>query len=441
MLTESQKDWFKTNKGISETTLEAFNINSDTDYEWVTFPFPRGTKKRYIGPGPRKFGGDSGRIGLFTKPAEQESSFCFLVEGETDAMRLWQEGHQKGITHVYGMSGLYGLYDEDLPMLDQYKTVFVVLDNDEQNGYKPAANVDTAWNKLRKSLGLRARRVVLPSDVKDLVEFFDSYTLDTFIDIIKKAKEGATHYTPLDLTAPPPAYKWLVNGVIAQGDSTLLVGEPNVGKSWISLSLAVAVANGDSRWLKWDLDHHGRVLYVDEENPHDVIYHRLNQLGLHKHSNVRYLHRQGVRLDRRFDLFLDEAIAYQPSLIVFDSLTRLHTQDENNAGAMAALFNDSINVLTKETGSAILILHHTNKGDSTSSYTRTRGSSDIGAAVDCGLEARSQAPGRFGLVHFKSRRRQAGDVTHIEIKDTPDKQVRLEVVANNSPFVSGDDPF
>ena len=438
MLTEAQKAWFKTNKGIDENTLEAFNVCSDTNHDWVTFKFPRGVKKRYIGSGPRKFGGDSGRIGLFSKPAEQSASFCFLVEGETDTMRLWQEGHEKGLNHIYGMSGLYGLYDEDLPALDQYKTVFVILDNDGQNGYKPAANVDTAWNKIRKALGLRARRVVLPEDVKDIVEFFDSYSLDTFIDILKKAKQGTTHYTPLDLTLPPPEYRWLVNGVIAQGDSTLLVGEPNVGKSWLSLSLAVAIANGDDKWIKWPLNHHGKVLYIDEENPHDVVYHRLKQLGLREYDNIRYLHRQGVRLDRRFDWLLDEAVTYAPSLIVLDSLTRLHTQDENNAGAMAGLFNDSINVLTKETGSAIMVLHHTNKGESTSSYARTRGSSDIGAAVDCGLDARSATPGSLTLTHFKSRRRQAGDTTYVEIKDT-NNGVRL-VPASAHP-VDGDAPY
>jgi hypothetical protein len=95
---------------------------------------------------------------------------------------------------------------------------------------------------------------------------------------------------------------------------------------------------------------------------------------------------------------------------------------------MAALFNDSINVLTKETNAAIIVLHHTNKGDSSSSYVRTRGSSDIGAAVDCGLEARAEAPGRFRLIHFKSRRKQAGNVTQVEIRDTPDGNVVLEPV-------------
>jgi hypothetical protein len=168
-------------------------------------------------------------------------------------------------------------------------------------------------------------------------------------------------------------------------------------------------------------------LYIDEENPHDVVYHRLRQLGLESFNNLRYLHRQGVRLDRNFDKLLDEAVAYNPELIVLDSLTRLHTKDENNAGEMAKLFNDSINVLCRETGAAVVILHHTNKSDSNSSYVKTRGSSDIGAAVDCGIEARKSSTlnNSFNLVHFKSRRSQVGGVKVVSILDNINGQVEL----------------
>ena len=114
-------------------------------------------------------------------------------------------------------------------------------------------------------------------------------------------------------------------------------------------------------------------------------------------------------------------------MIVLDSLTRFHTKDENNAGEMAKLFNDSINVLCRETGAAVLILHHTNKSDSNSSYVKTRGSSDIGAAIDCGIELRKtdHENNGFNLVHFKSRRTQAGGLTTVQICDTIDGKVEL----------------
>ena len=101
---------------------------------------------------------------------------------------------------------------------------------------------------------------------------------------------------------------------------------------------------------------------------------------------------------------------------------------------MAKLFNDSINVLCRETGACVVILHHTNKSDSNSSYIKTRGSSDIGAAVDCGLEARKtdHSTNQFNLVHFKSRRTQAGGLTTVQILDTV--QGTVELVTASEPF-------
>lgn len=420
MILESHKNWFEKERGITGETLEAFGIESSSD-EWIMLPYNNRERfRRMVEPRAFKWGEGKG-ISLFHAKSMPNESYAFLCEGETDTMRLYQEG----IKCAYGLPGFQTFSDEALKALDKYERVFVILDNDAD--YNVKTTVDTAWGRLRGSLGSKARRIMLPDDVKDVCEFFDSYTIDTLRDITKQSMNGNYHYKALDLNAPPPEYEWLVKGLICKGDTTLIVGEPNVGKSWISLSLAVAMADGKEAWLGHEMQHHGKVLYIDEENPHDVVYHRLRQLGAENLDNLRYLHRQGVRLDRNFDKLLDEAIAYEPSMIVLDSLTRFHTRDENNAGEMAKLFNDSINVLCRETGAAVIILHHTNKSDSNSSYVKTRGSSDIGAAVDCGIEARKTGANIFNLVHFKSRRTQAGSVTPVEICDTMNGQVELTV--------------
>jgi len=419
MILESHKNWFETERGITGETLEAFNATS-TSEEWITFPYDNGERYRKMSEGKREFRFSQGaRVSLFHPPSMPKESWAILCEGESDTMRLWQEGYKS----VYGLPGFNTFRDEMLQPLAKYDRVFVILDND--NNYNVRSTVDAAWGRMRGMLGSKARRVTLPDDVKDVCEFFEAYSDDTFKNIMRESVNGSYHYKPLDLSVPPPEYNWLVKGLICQGDTTLIVGEPNVGKSWISLSLAVAMADEQNVWLGHEMNNHGKVLYVDEENPHDVVYHRLHQLGATHFDNIRYLHRQGVRLDRNFDRLLDEAIAYEPNMIVLDSLTRFHTKDENNAGEMAALFNDSINVLCRETGAAIIILHHTNKSESTSSYVRTRGSSDIGAAIDCGIEARKTGANSFNLVHFKSRRTQAGGLTRVEICDTIDGRVEL----------------
>lgn len=425
MILESHKNWFQNERGITGETLEAFGAESASD-DWLTLPYDTGERSRKM-TGEREFRFTKGqKVCLFHPQQMPKETWAILCEGETDTMRLWQEGYRS----VYGLAGFNTFRDEMLKPLQQYDKVFVILDNDQD--YNVRHTVDAAWGRLRGILGTKARRVTLPDDVKDVCEFFESYSNDTFKDIMRQSLTGTFHYKALDLSVPPPEYEWLVKGLICKGDTTLIVGEPNVGKSWISLSLAVAMADKHNMWVGHEVNNHGKVLYIDEENPHDVVYHRLKQLGIQSFDNLRYLHRQGIRLDRNFDKLLDEAITYQPTMIVLDSLTRFHTKDENNAGEMAALFNDSINVLCRETGAAVLILHHTNKSDSNSSYVKTRGSSDIGAAIDCGIEARRTEPNKFNLIHFKSRRTQAGGLTKVEICDTIDGKV--ELVTTNEAF-------
>lgn len=426
MILEAHKNWYETERGITGETLEAFGVHSSND-EWLIMPYDTGERSRkMIGERDFRFSKNA-KISLYHAPEmDKSNAYCFLVEGESDTMRLWQEGYK----NVFGMPGFNTFRPEILKPLERYERVFVVLDNDAN--YNTRVTVDKAWGRLRGILGAKARRVSLPDDVKDICEFFESYSNDTFKSIVKESLNGNYHYKALDLSIPPPEYEWLVKGLICQGDTTLIVGEPNVGKSWISLSLAVAMADNRTTWLGHEVNNHGKVLYIDEENPHDVVYHRLHQLGATEFENLRYLHRQGIRLDRNFDKLLDEAVAFEPKMIVLDSLTRFHTKDENNAGEMASLFNDSINVLCRETGAAVIILHHTNKSESTSSYVRTRGSSDIGAAVDCGIEARKTGANMFNLVHFKSRRTQAGGLTKVEICDTINGQV--ELLTNTEAF-------
>lgn len=418
MILEPHKNWFENERGITGETLEAFGAESNSD-EWMTFPYDNGERYRKMGE-QREFRFSQGcKVSLFHPQSMPKENWCILCEGESDTMRLWQEGYKS----VYGLPGFNSFRDEMLDPLQKYERVFVLLDND--SNYNTRNTVDKAWGRMRGILGSKARRVTLPDDVKDVCEFFKNYTDATFRDIMRESLNGTFHYKALDLSMPPPEYEWLVKGLICKGDTTLLVGEPNVGKSWISLSLAVAMSDGSSNWLGYDVANHGKVLYIDEENPHDVVYHRLRQLGANNFNNIRYIHRQGVRLDRNFDKLLDEAVAYEPTMIVLDSFTRFHTKDENNAGEMATLFNDSINVLCRETNAAVVLLHHTNKSDSTSSYVKTRGSSDIGAAIDCGIEARKTGANTFNIVHFKSRRTQVGGLTKVQICDTIDGRVEF----------------
>lgn len=442
-------DWFHQKRGIDPATLEHFGVHTSkptTNAPWydvgdVVIPYSNGEKirrdplKEYENDKDKpRFSFTKGvKPGLFNED-DAKKSVIFLLEGETDTMRLWQELHNEDANTTTGVVGLSGIntWSKDLAeQLSDVTSVFVVLDNDD---YMIQPQIDEAWRNIRADLGPKARRLRLPEGVKDVCEFFDVYDLETLRLIATKSSTRKSRYTPLDLRQPPPPPNWLVEGLISKGDVTLIVGPSGIGKSWLTLGLATAVAEGHPEFLGLPVLAHGNVLYADQENPLDVVLHRLHQLGLEDTGmgRLRYLWNCGVRLDNDPVKFMDEAIDFDPVLIVLDSLTRLHTQDENNAGAMAALLNDSIQPLARATGAAVLLIHHDNK------VGTPRGSSDIMASVDAALQASSAGeanPGSFHLKQLKSRRRLSGSSLDVSIVD--DENDRVLLVADqplNPPF-------
>lgn len=433
----SWQEWFKQERGIEPETLEAFAVHTQpgptTNVPWydpgdVLFAYSNGEKARHnpLVEKPEqkpRFSFTKGvKPGLFNI-GDATKDVIFLVEGETDTMRLWQALHAEGqsgnkqLPGVVGLSGINTWRPELAEALSDARQVYVVLDNDQD--YMVVGQVDDAWREIRRDIGAKARRLRLPDDVNDLCEFFDVYDMETLRLYAKKAG-GPSHsrYRPLDLRQAPPPPNWLVEGLIAKGDLTLTTGPPGIGKSWLILALAVAIVEGWDEFLgrELHLDAPGRVLIVDQENPLDVVLNRMRLLGLtHKGmDNLRYLWNCGIRLDRDPGKFLDEVLDFEPVFIALDSLTRLHTQDENSAGQIAALMNNGIQPIARETGAAVMLVHHDNKsGD-------PRGSVDIMASVDAALQAKGLGeanPGSFRLSQIKSRRRVGGSALDITILD------------------------
>lgn len=421
---------------ITDETLDAFGVRRGTDT--LDFPYGDGVYKsrRHDADGKRHFSSPKGTIPTLFQPQSLcGNGIVFLVEGETDTLRLYQE---LGTEYdVFGIPGVNTWRDEWAEGLKGYDEVFVILDNDAD--YKVSAVVDRAWMAIRRSIGPRARRINLPDSVNDICEFFDTFDLDSLRELANRAVDtGSWHYEALDLGKPLQSPDWLVDELIAKGDLTMMIGEPGVGKSWVSMLLAVSVAEGWESFMgkRLLLDGGQRVLYVDEENPEMLIPYRLRKLGLSNQGmkNIRFLHQQGVKLDKHPDYILEEALDYSPTLIVLDSLTRIHTQDENNAGAISTLFNDGILPLVRSTGATLLVLHHVNKSDSTSSFTRARGSSDLSGVIDCGLDITGKGEHSLTMKHYKSRWIGEGGRINFKIEDTPDGLVSLVVHKDSGVF-------
>lgn len=420
--------WFETHRGIRRETLTRFGVGFTGDK--VTLPYPNGIKERPdptrpLREGERRFYFEGGKTpDLFVAPDNPTMGTAFLTEGETDAMRLWQSLRDAGHgTAVFGIGGI-DTYYADLAdrYLRNYERVFVCLDNDDD--YDVRHQVDRAWRRIRQSISQPVKRIYLPGDVKDLCAFFDRYDLETF-EMYATAK-GVSRFKPLDLTLPPPPAKWLLEGWFAMGDLVVIAGAGGLGKSWLTMALTIAALSNATECLGVPMKTWGPVLYVDEENPQDVVYNRLHQLGFDptQHmTNLRYLWNQGIKLDRNPDILIDEALDFRPALTVLDSLTRIHSKEENASGDIGPLLNDAIKPLARDVGSAVALIHHHDKN-----ATAPRGSTDIVNSADAVIECYGLGdanPNKFRMRLTKSRRVMTGKELIVTIEDQPDGSVVL----------------
>lgn len=418
-------EWFD-NKGITPETIKQFHIQTTED-GGVAFPYTTDKHKvRYgIPNGERRFTWPKDTPAMLFNIGDVSKRNIILCEGETDTMRLRQELNGDESVGVVGIPGVStwnaGMADD----LSQAEQVFVILDNDTD--YNVTKQVDDGYRQIRRDLGNKAKRVYLPKGVNDLCDFFLNYSLESLRMLIERQpRPGESRFRTLDLTKEPPEPNWIIKDLICGGDINLIIGEPGIGKSWITMGMSTAIAKCSPEFLGFPIVNPGRVLYFDEENPEDLIFHRFIKLGLDRKSadNIRFINNLGIRLDHDPSRVIDEALDFSPSLVVLDSLTRFHGQEENSAGAMADLFNSAIKPLARESGAAVVLVHHANKTDSSSSYRRARGSGDITASVDAAYDI-FPVDGGLAIKSFKSRRAAQGKTHYVSIVNTKDGGVEL----------------
>ncbi|MEP4337212.1 MAG: helicase RepA family protein [Roseobacter sp.] len=185
--------------------------------------------------------------------------------------------------------------------------------------------------------------------------------------------------SPADIEALPEL-EYLIQGMLPFPSLGVLVGSPTAGKSFMALSMALAVASG-LEWL-------GRktiqrpVLYVAAEG---VLGMKLRlqayreRFGLDD-TNVRFIAEPfDVRNESEVRAVLDAIAAakFQPNLIIIDTLARVAVgADENSAKDMGQVV-DGLERMKRETGAALLVVHHTRKNDLVE-----RGSSALRGAAD-----------------------------------------------------------
>lgn len=177
--------------------------------------------------------------------------------------------------------------------------------------------------------------------------------------------------------------EWVVDRLIPSTGLVVISGEPAAHKTWIVLHLALCVSEGGILFDKF-ATHQTGVLIVDEENGERLLQTRFKKLASKYDAPLFLLTLKGFKLDKtQVERVLGIARERGVSLIIFDSLVRIHDQDENDASKMARVFGH-LKEFSKA-GITVVITHHNRKQGvfKSSPSQNMRGSSDILASVDC----------------------------------------------------------
>lgn len=246
----------------------------------------------------------------------------------------------------------------------------------------------------------------------------------------------------------PPTPLWF--GVYP-GRASYLCGETGAGKSALAYNLAVHAARNVPLWdTPFGLGRPARVLYVDPENAgrYDagaveggLCATRLDRLGAGRPADLLFHDGQGVNLNDGVhraglaDLLRDERI----DLLILDPLANLTPARDENDNAEGARHMAWLRELARDTGAAVLALHHAGKRweDAGAAQQYGRGASARLAGADVGLLLRARGP-REGDDEYEGETRPRSDVCRLQV--TKD---RLGVIGHASLYLrmSGDDRF
>ncbi|WP_442753894.1 AAA family ATPase [Methylocystis sp. JAN1] len=185
--------------------------------------------------------------------------------------------------------------------------------------------------------------------------------------------------------------KYVVPGYVAEG-ATILAGRPKLGKSWMALEMAIAVATGGA-CLGGIQCEQGDVLYLALEDNQRRLQSRLDRIlpagspgpaGLHFATEWPRANEGGLK-------YLREWLERHPAarLVVVDILTMFRdvrngkdTPYESDYAAVKGL-----QTLAMEKGVAVLIVHHTRKGsgEGGDAFEKVSGTLGLSGAADTTL--------------------------------------------------------
>ena len=209
-----------------------------------------------------------------------------------------------------------------------------------------------------------------------------------------------------ELTATPTSVAYLIGGLIETEALCLLFAPPSAGKSFVSISMAAAIATGMD-WLGFRTQR-GAVFYLAGEG-HAGLSRRLKAWEVHNENDLTDA---PLFVSKTSAALMSEASAQAvtdaictlcsqhgaPRLIVVDTFARNMGDGDENSNADVGVFINRIDRMRAEIGCAVLLVHHSGHA----ATDRARGASALHAAMDTVFRLDKTSSG-MTMSHIKAK--------------------------------------
>jgi AAA domain/Domain of unknown function (DUF6371) len=307
------------------------------------------------------------------KLAKRPDTPVILVEGEKTANAAAKQlSDYVAVTWAGGAKGIQ--YADFSPLKGRDVTLWP--DNDDAG-----KNAMTSLVPILKQHGAKKiRQVQVPDSLPKKWDLADPIPEGIDINaLLTNALEPSTGLRSHVLTSSAlsrldiPPREFIVEPFLPKASLSMIYAERGIGKTWLTLSLAVAVSHGDD-FLGFPVSKARHVLYIDGEMALYDLKSRIVALDDGDNDHLHLLPSESLfRMDRPLNINAVEdqqriveviqtmiAEGTPPELIVLDNLSSLSAgTDENNNSELDKLLHWLVGM--RHLNLAILLVHHAGK--------------------------------------------------------------------------------